>query len=69
MIRIYLLEDQEIYLEGLILLLQKNPELHIVGHETSAQAFLKNLNQIEADVFLLDVHLPDADAELILDVI
>jgi two-component system response regulator NreC len=69
MIRIYLLEDQEIYLEGLMLLLEKNPELHIVGHETSAQSFLKNLSEVEADVFLLDVHLPDADAEIILDAI
>lgn len=67
MIRIFVLEDQELYLEGLILLLRKNKMFNIVGHQSSAEQFIQELPGIEADVLLLDVHLPGMDAEKILE--
>ena len=67
MINIYILEDQELYLEGLILLLKKNTSFSIVGYNSSAENFITNLPNIQADIFLLDIHLPGVDAELVLD--
>lgn len=67
MISIYILEDQELYLEGLILLLKKNKSFSIVGYNSSAENFINNLPNIQADIFLLDIHLPGVDAELVLE--
>lgn len=66
MVRIFILEDQELYLEGLVLLLKKNKQFHIEGYENNAQQFVQRLPEIEADIFLLDVHLPDMDADVLL---
>lgn len=66
MIQVFLLEDQELYLEGLVLLLKKNKHIQVCGYETSARNFLAALPTIQADIFLLDVHLPGIDAEDIL---
>lgn len=63
MVRIFILEDQELYLEGLVLLLKRNKHFHIEGYEHNAQQFVQRLPDIAADIFLLDVHLPDMDAE------
>lgn len=66
MVRIYILEDQELYLEGLVLLLKKNKQFQVSGYASSATQFLSELPTIAADVFLLDVHLPELEADVIL---
>lgn len=67
MISLYLLEDHELYLEGLMLLLKKNKNISIIGYQTSASIFLEQLPNIEADILLLDVHLPGVEAEFVLE--
>ena len=66
MIKIYLLEDQELYLEGLVLLLKKNKNVQVVGYSLYIAEFLEQLPTLEADILLLDVHMPGMEAEEVL---
>ena len=66
MIKLFIVEDQEIYLEGLCLLLQKDADIEIVGTAGKANELLTVLPQTEIDVLMLDVHLPDMPEEELL---
>jgi len=66
MTKIFITEDHEMYLEGLVLLLKKNPTLEIIGTAQTATALLEQLPNFEADILLMDVHLPDMEAEELL---
>jgi two-component system response regulator NreC len=64
MIRVYIVEDHEMYLEGLTLLLQKYPGFEVAGTSKDGMSFLHALPSIDENVILLlDVHLPDTEPE------
>jgi len=63
MIRIFILEDHEMYLEGLALLLKKQEDIEIMGTASTGETLLSQLPALEADILLLDVHLPDIGEE------
>ncbi len=63
MIRIYITEDQELYLEGLALLLKKQGNLAVIGTSRNGNDLLSKLPTTEIDILLLDVHLPDINEE------
>ena len=64
MIRVYIVEDHEMYLEGLTLLLQKYPGFEVAGTNKDGMSFLQSLPSIDENVILLlDVHLPDTEPE------
>ena len=64
MIRVYIVEDHEMYLEGLTLLLQKYPGFEVAGTSKDGTSFLHALPSIDENVILLlDVHLPDTEPE------
>jgi two-component system response regulator NreC len=63
MIRVFITEDHEMYLEGLALLLKKQPDIDVVATTLNGKSLLEKLPAIEADVLLLDVHLPDFGEE------
>lgn len=67
--RILITEDHEMYLEGLSLLLQKQDKYSIIGTYPNATTLLDALPNHEADILLLDVHLPDMEAEVLLKAI
>ncbi|WP_395053935.1 response regulator [Flavobacterium sp.] len=63
-IKIILADDHSLYLQGLILILKENENFEILGNANSgcdAIEMAKKFNK-EADVFLLDLHLPDMNA-------
>src|SRR5688572_16690743 len=66
MIKIYITEDHETYLEGLALLLKKQADITIVGTSLSGTDLLQQLPAVEIDILLLDVHLPDLSEEVII---
>ncbi|MBC8033826.1 MAG: response regulator transcription factor [Chitinophagaceae bacterium] len=66
MIKIYITEDHEMYLEGLALLLRKQPEIEIAGTSLNASGLLAALPSLKIDVLLLDVHLPDMEEEALI---
>jgi two-component system response regulator NreC len=66
MIRVFITDDHEIYLEGLALLLGKQEGIEVVGTATSGKELLGQVQDLQADVLLLDVYLPDLGEEEII---
>lgn len=66
MISVYIIEDHEMYGEGLALLLGKQPDIEVAGTAATGTALLEQLPQLNVDILLLDVHLPDINEEELL---
>jgi two-component system response regulator NreC len=64
MIRVFITDDHEIYLEGLALLLSKQEGIEVTGTATSGKELLGCVQKgLAADILLLDVYLPDMSEE------
>ena len=64
MIRVFITDDHEIYLEGLALLLSRQEGIEVIGTATSGKELLSRIQQgLPADILLLDVYLPDISEE------
>jgi DNA-binding NarL/FixJ family response regulator len=59
MIKVYIVEDHTVVVEGLRVLLQNEPDITIVGSSGTAAACLDFFASNEADVLLMDINLPD----------
>jgi two-component system, NarL family, response regulator NreC len=66
MIRVFITDDHEIYLEGLSLLLGKQNGIEVTGTATTGKELLDQVKDLQADILLLDVYLPDLGEEEIL---
>ena len=58
MIRVYIVEDQEMIREMLRTLLEMEGEIEVVGAAPDAEQALVDLESIDADLVLMDVKLP-----------
>jgi len=63
MIRVFITDDHEIYLEGLALLLGKQNGIEVAGTVASGKGLLGLVGDMQADILLLDVNLPDMGEE------
>lgn len=63
MIKVFVTDDHELYLEGVCLLLNKQEGITVVGHCLSGKELLQQLPISDMDILLLDVHLPDIEEE------
>ncbi len=63
MIRVFITDDHEIYLEGLSLLLGKQEGIEVIGTATTGKELLEQVRDLKADILLLDVYLPDLGEE------
>jgi DNA-binding NarL/FixJ family response regulator len=66
MIRVFITDDHEMYLEGLALLLGKQEGVEVVGTASSGKDLLSRVKDIQTDILLLDVYLPDIGEEELL---
>jgi DNA-binding NarL/FixJ family response regulator len=67
MTRVFIVDDHEMYLEGLSLLLAKQSSLQVVGSCQLASQLLQQLPNLSADdIILLDVNLPDMEEDVLL---
>jgi len=66
MMKLFITEDQEMYLEGLTLLLKRKNDIVISGTAANGNELLASLPSLSEDILLLDVHLPDMDEEILL---
>ena len=66
MIKVFVTDDHELYLEGLCLLLKKQEGIEVVGNCLNAEDLLQKLSTLQIDILLLDVHLPDMEEEEVL---
>jgi two-component system, NarL family, response regulator NreC len=66
MIRVFITDDHEMYLEGLALLLGKQEDIQIAGTALSGHQLLERLPGSQTEILLLDLHLPDIGEEELL---
>ena len=61
MIRVFVTDDHQIFIDGISALLRGLPEIEVVGSATNGQATLDALAKVEADALLLDMNMPGLD--------
>lgn len=61
MINILLADDHQILLDGIMAMLENDPELHVVGTASHGLQVLEMLKKTEVDVLLLDLQMPVMD--------
>jgi DNA-binding NarL/FixJ family response regulator len=66
MLKVFITDDHELYLEGLVLLLNKQTGIEVIGSAFTGQSLLSQLPNKDIDILLLDVHLPDIGEEELL---
>ena len=57
-IKVYILDDHQMVIEGFRLLLQNEKNIQVVGWSLNAEDALKELPNIDTDVVLLDINMP-----------
>lgn len=58
-IKVFIIDDHKLFIEGIYALLSDEPSLEFVGDAMSPDDFLSRLDQIDADVFLMDIDMPE----------
>ncbi|MFB9880561.1 response regulator [Planobispora siamensis] len=61
MIRVLLVDDQELVRTGFRLVLRREPAIEVVGEASDGQEALDLLAEVEADVVVMDVRMPGMD--------
>lgn len=61
MIRVYIVDDHTVLIEGIYSLLQYERNIQMAGYATSAANCLDFFSRNTADVILMDISLPDLD--------
>ena len=60
-IRLMLVDDQEIVRAGLRSLLERIPEIEVVGESSEGERAVELAAELEPDVVLMDVEMPEMD--------
>ena len=60
-IRVLIADDHEVYREGLRLILQKNPDIDLIGEASNGNELLHLTEVLEPDVILTDIIMPSMD--------
>ncbi len=58
MTKVFIVDDHEIFRNGLKLVFSKNKEIEIVGEAESGEDFLQKMETVEFDVVLMDIKMP-----------
>jgi DNA-binding NarL/FixJ family response regulator len=61
MIRVFITDDHQIVIDGIKSILGSNQEIEVIGAALSGADALDQLNQLEVDVLLLDINMPEMD--------
>jgi DNA-binding NarL/FixJ family response regulator len=61
MARVLVVDDHEIFLQGLVLLLDRDERLDVVGSATNGADAVRLAEELRPDVVLLDVVMPGVD--------
>ena len=59
MIKVFIVEDHQVVIEGIFSLLQKEQNIAVIGYANTGESCMEYLLQNKADVVLLDINLPD----------
>mgnify|MGYP003390055005 FL=1 len=59
MINVFIVDDHQLVIEGIMSFLQKEKDIKVAGYATTAMACLDFFKTNTADVILMDINLPD----------
>jgi DNA-binding NarL/FixJ family response regulator len=57
--RVFIIDDHKLFIEGIYALLSDETSFAFVGNSMSPNEFLNRLDEVEADVFLMDIDMPE----------
>lgn len=60
-IRVFLVDDQVFFLEGLKRVLEREPDIEVVGESVDGRVAVRDISQILPDIVLMDITLPCMD--------
>lgn len=60
-VRVLLVEDNDVYRESLVFLVPRSGVVEVVGAVPDGRSALKAWKELEPDVTILDIRLPDVD--------
>ncbi|UJH66117.1 response regulator [Allomuricauda sp. SCSIO 65647] len=58
MIKVFIVDDHKMVIQGFKLLLQDETKIEIVGHEFDAETALQKVSKLQPEVILLDINMP-----------
>ncbi len=58
-IKVFLVDDHRIFLEGLVRLIQDHPSMKIIGTASDGRETLKQIQTLQPDVVLMDISMPN----------
>ncbi len=61
MIRVLLADDEELVRTGLRMILESEPDIAVVGDAVNGADAIERLRQVDADVVLMDIRMPQMD--------
>ncbi len=62
-IKVYILDDHQMFLDGVIALFQNHNKYEVVGHNTMAQQALVQIELLKPDLIITDINMPEMDGE------
>ena len=60
-VKIAIVEDHELFREGIVSLLEKNKNYQIIGKYNNGKAFLESIDTSFPDIVLMDISMPEMD--------
>ena len=66
-IKILVIDDHPLLREGIAAAIEVDPALHVVGKSEGGEAALRMAQELQPDVVLLDIHMPEMGGMTLLD--
>src|SRR5690348_6277262 len=61
MMRVLVVDDEELLREGLRMMLQAEADIEVVGEASNGADAIRLTNELDPDVVLMDIRMPDLD--------
>ena len=61
MIKVFVAEDHQLLREGLISLLNEDPEIKIVGEASDGKEAIEKISTLDVDVAIMDINMPNVN--------
>jgi len=60
-IKVFIVDDHQIVVDGISSIFENDVQIKVVGHALSGVEALNQLSEVETDVLLLDINMPEMD--------
>ncbi|MDP2161451.1 MAG: response regulator transcription factor [Flavobacterium sp.] len=60
-IRIFLADDHQVLIDGMLAVLKTNPQFEVVGHSLNGEDLIDKVCNVKADILVMDINMPIRD--------